>query len=324
MSFTADVKLELCSKRGKGRHCEIAELAAIINGCCKLFYQNPEDVGAPVPGATVSIEAQTESPIVARRFMEIARRAFSAAAGPRADDDGKNPRKRRRAVIGAAYCEKILSATGLLYTEDGVTRIEKRVSEMVTKAPCCKRAYIRGAFIACGSVAEPEKPYHLEFICENPHLAKRLCDLISFFEISPKTIVRGGRYVIYIKEGEQIADLMNIMEAHASLLEFENKRVFKSVRNKVNREFNCEIANMGKTACAAVRQIKDIEFIIGAKGFNYLPDQLAEVAEARLDNPEASLKEISAMLKNPVGKSGVNHRFRKISQIAENLMIDAD
>jgi len=308
MSFTADVKAELCARRGKGRHCEIAELAAILNGCCKISRENGEP----------AIELHSDNPAVAKRFLDITGGVFSAQAGV------TESARRHRILISGGPCEKILSAAGLLAAEGGLETPQCRISPMVVRQPCCKRAYIRGAFIACGSVAEPEKPYHLEFICETRPLAEGLRDMIAFFEIHPKIITRSGRCVVYLKEGEGIADLLNIMEAHASLLQFESKRVYKSVRNKINRESNCEVANMNKTVCASVRQIRDIRYIISKKGLDYLPEQLAEVAEIRLNNPGATLLEISAMLGHPVGKSGVNHRFRKISEIADIIMAGAE
>lgn len=184
---------------------------------------------------------------------------------------------------------------------------------------CCKRAYIRGAFLAVGSLNAPEKHYHLEFICPDKPCATALKHVIACFGISAKITERKSHYIVYLKEGENIVDLLNIMGAHRSLMKFENARILKDMRNNVNRAVNCETYNLTKTAQSAAKQINDINAIANARGLGCLSEQLQEVARLRLLHNEASLKEIGEMLSPPVGKSGVNHRLRKISEIAQNL-----
>ncbi len=185
--------------------------------------------------------------------------------------------------------------------------------------PCCKRAYLRGAFLCVGSVSDPEKSNHLEFVCTKEDEARILTEYMAEFEIVAKTIRRKNHFVVYLKDGEEIVDLLNVMGAHVSLMEFENQRILKEISNSVNRRVNCETANIAKTVNAAAKQVEDIILIRDTSGFGGLPQGLREIAQARIDYPDASLKELGSYLDPPVGKSGVNHRLRKLSEIADKL-----
>ena len=169
-----------------------------------------------------------------------------------------------------------------------------------------------------GSVNGPQKEYHLEFVAANKCFAEGIADLLRAFELSPKLTARKNKDVVYFKEGEQISEVLNIIGAHRALLEFENNRAGKELGNSINRAANCEAANADKSVQAAVKQIEEIKLIAANAGLNSLPPQLEECARLRLDCPELSLTEIGERLSPPIGKSGVNHRFRKISQIAGN------
>ena len=193
------------------------------------------------------------------------------------------------------------------------------VENVIVQAVCCKRAYIRGAFIASGSMSDPDKSYHFEIVCGTLKQAEYLKNMINSFEMDAKIVKRKKSYVVYLKEGSQIVDILNIMEAHVALLELENVRIMKEMRNTVNRKVNCETANINKTVSASVRQMEDIIYIRDNIGFDKLPDGLKDVALTRLTYPDATLKELGGLLENPIGKSGVNHRLRKLSEIAEKL-----
>ena len=193
------------------------------------------------------------------------------------------------------------------------------VKNALVQAVCCKRAYIRGAFIAAGSMSDPSKSYHFEIVCGELAQAEYVRDMINSFDLDAKIVTRKKTFVVYLKEGSQIVDVLNIMEAHIALMELENVRILKEMRNSVNRKVNCETANIHKTVSAAVRQIEDIRYIQQKIGFEQLSEGLAEIARLRLEQPEATLKELGMMLSTPVGKSGVNHRLRKLSDIAETL-----
>jgi len=189
----------------------------------------------------------------------------------------------------------------------------------VIQNACCKRAFIRGAFLASGSISDPEKTYHFEIVAPNESKALQLQNIINSFGMDAKIVQRKKYYVVYIKEGSQIVDLLNIMEAHVSLMNLENVRILKEMRNSINRQVNCEAANINKTVMAATKQIDDILFIKDQMGLSDLAEGLEDIAILRINYPEASLKELGDMLNPPIGKSGVNHRLRKLSNLADNL-----
>ena len=193
------------------------------------------------------------------------------------------------------------------------------VNPMVVQKNCCKRAFLRGAFLCAGSISDPEKFYHFEIVCTTEEKARQMQELIQSFEIDAKIVKRKRYDVVYVKEGAQIVELLGLMGAGVSLMNLENVRIFKGVRNNVNRKVNCETANINKTVNAAVKQMDDIIYIRDTVGLHRLPENLEETAMVRLEYPQASLKELGALLSTPVGKSGVNHRLRKISSIAEQL-----
>ena len=198
--------------------------------------------------------------------------------------------------------------------------IRKEITALTDiKRPCCKRAFLRGAFLCVGSISDPEKSNHLEFVCNDEKMADLLKEYMAEFEIVAKTVRRKKYFVVYLKDGEEIVNLLNVMGAHVSLMEFENQRILKEISNSVNRRVNCETANIAKTVNAATKQVEDIILIRDTCGFGGLPQNLREMAQVRIDYPDASLKELGSYLDPPVGKSGVNHRLRRLSEIAEKL-----
>ena len=200
-------------------------------------------------------------------------------------------------------CKKIIEAIQGLYLEK----------------TCCKRAFIRGAFMASGSMSDPEKTYHFEIITTTEPKAVQLRDMIRFFNVDAKIVKRKKYFVVYVKDGSQIVDILNIMEAHKALMDLENVRILKEMRNSINRQVNCEAANINKTVTAATKQLDDILYIKETVGFGDLTPGLEEIASLRIEHPDASLKELGSMLSTPIGKSGVNHRLRKLSNIADSL-----
>ena len=193
------------------------------------------------------------------------------------------------------------------------------VDKQLVERNCCKQAYIRGAFLAKGSVTNPEKGYHFEIVCDEEEQAQLVMYIIKGFGLEPKLIQRKKYFVVYMKDGSMIVDILNIMGAHISLMNMENIRILKDMRNSVNRRVNCETANINKTVNAAVKQIEDIKYIEQKRGLKFLPDNLRLLAELRLEEPETPLKELGEKVNPPIGKSGVNHRLRKISEIANEL-----
>ncbi len=199
-----------------------------------------------------------------------------------------------------------------LVDEDG----KITVNPMLVERSCCKQAFVRGTFLACGSLTDPEKGYHFELPLMEEAQAKLLLRLLESFDIQAKLVQRKRYTVVYVKDSQEIVDVLNVMGAYVSLMDMENVRILKDMKNRVNRRVNCETANLGKTVQTAVRQIEDIRYIEQTKGFASLPENLRKIAEVRLENPDLPLKELGELLTPPLGKSGVNHRLRKISEIA--------
>jgi len=203
--------------------------------------------------------------------------------------------------------------------------VREAVSHMVVSVEdnplpqCCSRVFLRFVFLAAGSVINPQRTYHLEITTPKEVNAERIAGVMGSFGLKPGISRRKQWYVIYLKDADQISDFLNIIGAHTALLNLESIRTIKGMRNKVNRLINCETANINKSINASLRQIKNINLIKRTIGLNCLPENLSEVAVLRLEHPDATLKELGEMLDPPVGKSGVNHRMRKIEKIAEKL-----
>lgn len=181
------------------------------------------------------------------------------------------------------------------------------------------REFLRRTFLECGSMTDPNKDYHLEFVCETAEQAQEIVHKLEQFHLDPRITARGRYEIVYIKDSAQIAEILNIIGAHTQLMEFENVRILKEMRENVNRRVNCETANINKTVSASMKQTEDIRLIRDVLGLNSLDEGLREVAEARLEYPDATLSELAGKLSTPIGKSGVNHRLRRLGMIAEKL-----
>lgn len=309
MSFSSMIKEELGRHIGNARHCRIAEVTAIINISGQIEYDEPNK--------KYGIKVHTENPVVARKYFTLLKKTFniSVEVSMRKSQHLKKKRVYDVFVLKMEDVRMVLQACHLLV--DG--KVVYHLDSMIVSGTCCKRAYIRGAFLASGSMSDPEKTYHLEVVDIHEEHSKSLCRLINHFEMDAKIIVRKKYYVLYLKEGKQIVEFLNVIEAHVALMELENLRILKEMRNNVNRMVNCETANLNKTVSAAVKQVADIEYIDKIIGLKTLAEPLEQLARLRLENGDASLKELGEMLMPQVGKSGVNHRLRKICQYAEKL-----
>lgn len=312
MSFSSKVKDELSRQMSSARHCQIAEIAAIISLCGRIQISEKD---------RYCIKIHTENVAVARKCFTLLKKTFKIGTDV---SIRRNPYLQRNMTYTVVVQEhedaiRVLKATKLLRADGEIMENLSVVKNVVTQQVCCRRAFIRGAFLASGSVSDPEKFYHFEIVCATEEKAEQLQHMMVSFGLDAKVIVRKKYYVVYIKEGSQIVDLLNIMEAPVSLMELENIRILKEMRNSVNRQVNCETANINKTVSAAVKQIEDITYIQDTIGLDGLPEILCEMAKARLAWPEATLKELGEALEPPVGKSGVNHRLRKLSELADKL-----
>ena len=288
MSFSGEVKEELAKHISPARHCQLAELAAIVSFCGQFGRDQ---------GGSYTIGFQTENEALVKKGFTLLKKLYNIRFG---------------ASLNEEEVRFIIQKAG---------GIGQPVNPLTIKNRCCKRAFLRGAFLSAGSMSDPQKGYHLEFVCGNAEQAEQLQQVIRTFDIEAKIVLRKKYHVVYLKEGSAIVDLLNVCEAPVSLMNLENMRILKEMRNSVNRRVNCETANISKTVNASARQIEDIEYIREHYGFEKLTKALREMAEVRLENPDAPLKELGEYLTPPVGKSGVNHRLRKLSELADRLRL---
>ena len=311
MSFSGNVKEELSEHWSSARHCQIAELAAILGLCGSIIINSRNEY---------RVKVHTENKAVARKVFTLIKKTFNI------ESDISIRRNIQKQSVSYSVVVKqhqdalrVLQAVKLIDEHlDGFEEV-RIVNPIVIQQTCCKRAFIRGAFLAAGSMSDPKKAYHFEIVCAAEPMAEQIRELMSSFSMDAKIVQRKKSYVVYLKEGSQIVDILNIMEAHVSLMELENVRILKEMRNTVNRKVNCETANLNKTVSAAVKQLEDITYLRDTIGLEKLSEGLEEVALARLSHPDASLKELGALLSPPVGKSGVNHRLRKLGDLAEKV-----
>ena len=312
MSFSSRVKDELSRQVSAARHCRIAEMSAVLSLCGRVKISASDHF---------SIEMHTENVAVARKYFTVLKKTFNISTDVSIRRGGNLSRNRTYIVAVREHDDalKVLQAAKLIDDQGEIRENLSLVRNVVVQNACCRRAFIRGAFLASGSISDPEKFYHFEITCSSMAKAEQLKGIIAAFDMEPKIVLRKKYYVVYIKEGNQIVDILNVMEAPVSLMEFENIRILREMRGNVNRQVNCETANINKTVSAAVKQMEDIRYIQDTIGLEGLPEGLQDMARIRLERPEATLKELGEALEPPVGKSGVNHRLRKLSQIADDM-----
>lgn len=304
MSFSSEVREELAGHISSSRHCQIAELAVMF---CYLgrIWKNGE--------GNILFSIQTENEQVIRKCFTLLKKSFNICT----DVIGRGSYS--LTVEDAEQVKKLLQALKLLDASGSMSQAADIVNPLLIKNACCRRAFLRGAYLASGSMSDPEKSYHLEFVCGTEAQALQLQEIIRDFEIESRIIVRKNHFVVYMKEGSGIVDLLNVTGAHISLMNLENLRIVKEMRNSINRRVNCEAANITKTVNASAKQMEDIMLIQQTVGLKGLQGGLREAAEVRMEYPDASLKELGQYLNPPVGKSGMNHRLRKLSGIAEGI-----
>lgn len=321
MSFSNIVKDELFSVAPNARHCRIAELSAMVVMCLRQT------------GDTDGYLLHADSREVMQRISFLCKKLFSEDIGNISEGRTRNGKNYFELKLSQNSFKMLCSTLKLRIqgpvfqngvdiseqNDDNMYLCEAKVSRVVVRESCCKRAFVRGAFLVGGSITDPEKDYHLEIVTGSDSQADILCSILEDFEIEAKVVARKGNNVVYIKDSEQIAVFLNVMEAHVAMMELENIRILKGVRNDVNRRANCEVANIGKTVAASRRQIEDINFIKEKHGLEKLSEELVYTARLRLEYPEASLSELGRLHEIPVGRSGVNHRLQRLSEIAQAL-----
>lgn len=306
MSYAAEVKKELTMIDVHKEHAK-AELAALIrmNGAVTLHQQK------------FLLNVQTENAAIARRMYSLLKEHYAVESELLVRRKMKLKKNNIYIVRLKTGTQDVLSDLSIM---DGLffhSHVSKDIKENEQKI----RSYLRGAFLAGGSVNNPEtSSYHLEIYSNYEDHNQDICDMMNYFDMNARIIERRNGYIAYVKEAEKIADFLVLIGAVTSMMKFEDVRIVRDMRNSVNRIVNCENANLSKVINASAKQIAAIEYIEETIGLNELPDKLQEVARLRIQFPEASLIEIGEMVSTGiVSKSGINHRLRKIVAFAEKL-----
>ncbi|WP_283608721.1 DNA-binding protein WhiA [Faecalispora anaeroviscerum] len=300
MSFSYDAKSELCRIEPEQDCCEKAECYGLLL-CAKSF-------------SPLAVSLVTEHPMVARRAAQFTAQITGAIV------DVRTAVSYRRSSYVLTVQEESQRRQVLSVFGHSGNEISLRVNLANLENECCKAAFLRGVFLSCGTVTDPNKDYHLELILPYMNLAKDVMTLLrEGMDFHPALVNRKGAFVVYCKGGDRIADLLAYLGAGGAAMELMQVRMLKEVRNNVNRKTNFETANIDKTVGASVLQVEAIEKIRDTVGLEALPDELRETAELRLQNPELSLRELGLLFQTPVSRSGVNHRLRRLMEEAENL-----
>jgi len=308
LSFSTLTKNELARVMEAKRCCKLAELVALIK----------MDGSLQVSGGQISLNILNHNAAVARKLFKLLKELFGIHAEVLVK---KKMRLRKNNIYWVRIppqngLREMLMQLGLLKADGS---LQESLQQDLVSRNCCRRAYLRGAFLGGGSVNSPGGNYHMEIITIKSRHATDLSRLMQKFGLSAKISRRKAWFVVYLKDSEQIVECLNLMGAHSALLEFENTRIYKGMRNQVNRLVNCETANLNKTVDASLRQTESIALVARTIGMHKLPAGLREIAELRMKFPDASLKELGEKADPPLGKSGVNHRMRKIDRMAEKL-----
>lgn len=313
MSFSAETKNELARIFSDKKASNVCELSAIVRLAGSIQISGYKKL---------NLKLSTELNSTARKIFKLLKSNFGINTEISVN---KNQMLKRNnsyvlMVTSEMGAENLLRELGILSKEDYLFTMNK-VPESLIKDNDCVKSFIRGAFLGGGSISDPEKNYHLEFVTNNEEFAESLKNLINSLGFNSKTVSRKNNYVVYLKESEQISDLLNIIGAHQALLSLESTKIVKEMRNNVNRIVNCETANLSKTVNAAVRQIENIKYIQEKIGLENIPPNLREIAVLRIEYEDLTLKELGEMASPQLSKSAVNHRLRKIEQIADNLRL---
>jgi len=307
VSFASETKKELTNLEVKDC-CAKAELSALIRMNGSLAFSN----------RNLTVDVQTENAAIARRIYVLLKKSYNVTVELLV-------RKKMRLKKNNVYIVRLVEKARFLLEDlkilnEGFT-FTHNISEELVKKKCCKRSYLRGAFLAGGSINNPEtSSYHLEIFSLYKEHNEALCELMNTFGLNSKTLERKKGYINYLKEAEKITEFLSIVGAHSALLRFEDVRIVRDMRNSVNRLVNCETANLNKTIGAAIRQVENIRYIQETVGLEVLPEKLREIARLRVEYQDVTLKELGEMVSGgQISKSGINHRLRKIDEIADKL-----
>ncbi len=311
MSFTTDTKLELSRIIPDKKCCQLAEIAGFIR-----FAGT-----ATLEAGGLGLRVYIDSPASARLFVTLIKEYFGAKTAILIGEP-KAITKEKTYVLyinSEMNAEQIMREVGMLGVREGSNYFDDWISPEITKKRCDKKAALRGIFLAGGSVSDPTRSYHMEIPCDGEPRAREVSRLINSFGLKSKITERKNKSVVYIKEGEQISDFINIIGAQSQYFRFQDVMITKDMKNKANRISNCEAANLDKSVNAAQKQLADIRLIDSHRGIESLPDKLYITAKKRLEFPDLGLAELAKEFEPALTKSGLNHRLIKIAEIAAKI-----
>lgn len=311
MSFSQKAKDEAAKLAIFSDNSSLAELMAYVRYVSSISFISGK----------VAVSFRVQKAALARRIFTIIRMIYNTDL----DVDISKMTQLKKMNIYTI----VLSDTDIVMQMFKDTRLEgfldvNKVPSMVRENDEMRRSYLRAAFLAVGSITNPERGYHLEMLFESEFEANEVKELMNVYGLGAKYVRRKENYITYLKGAEAISDFLTVIGAMRAVLSFENIRVVKDVRNNANRRTNCETANIQKTVDASTRQVADIEYIDERLGLENLQGDLRELALLRLDNRDASLAELGRLMSPELGKSGVNHRLKKLAELAENLRINEE
>lgn len=312
MSFSSKIKSDLSKITHDNKCCQKAELSAIIRTSGAISLRGFSDIDVTI---------RTENASIARLVFTLFKKIYNLHT-ELIVKKGSSVKKGNVYEMSIEKAADILLDLGIILNNDDFLLINNQIPKDLVDEKCCPRGYIRGAFLGCGSVSDPEKGYHLEFAMHSNTYAENFARFLDMYDLGAKVISRKNNFIVYLKESEKIIDMLNIIGAHHALFEFENIRIIKEMRNNVNRLVNCETANLSKTVNASYNQIEVIKLLDDLVGLNNLPDTLRELAFIRLENQEMSLKELGEAMNPPIGKSGINHRFKKMEKMLHEILYE--
>ena len=313
MSFTSDTKKELTTLTAGKKCCQLAQITGFLKYAGSVTL---------LAGGKVGLKVTTDNPAVARLFVTLIKDYFGSKSSLTITEPGQlRGRLYELSITPEHNSEAILRETGIISVKEGYNVFPETLKSEIVRKRCCRKAALRGVFLASGSVSDPARGsgYHMEMVFDSEEKAKDVAKLINSFGLKAKIAKRRNRYIAYIKDGEQIEDFLSVIGVTGQLFKFQDVRIKKEMRNTANRQINCDTANLEKTISAAQQQISDIEYIKNVKTLNYLNGKLRETAMLRLQFPEMPLSELCLQFDPPLTKSGLNNRLKKIAETADKL-----
>jgi cell division protein WhiA len=309
MSFSSKAKNELARKVAINDCCAVAQISAFAHLAGKIELKG---------SGNLTFQMSTEHSPTARCIYRLIKSKLNIEAHLMTKENVLKKKHIYAIVIDDFDQAKALLSTLKLLDQNGGMHFELDESLFVSK--CCETSFLRGCFLGSGSISDPEKAYHLEIVSNTKEFSVSLLNLLNKHSIKAAQIQRKETTVVYIKEGDSIIRFLTLIGAHSTVLSLENIRISKDIMNNINRAANCDAANFSKTVEAAVRQVQAIIHLKEIGQLEKLPESLFIVAEARMNNQTATLTELTKIMDGQIGKSGINHRLRKICEISESLV----